>query len=334
MNINELEHQLFELTPSERKYLQHDFLDYSQISTSKKIDGSDIYSFSYEHITQGLEETTQYFVRKQSRFAPIPDHVTDVIELNYVYHGKSTHYINHHKIDLEEGDLIFIDTNTIHSVDSLDYNDIVLSINIKQQFFRDHFLNHFKNPTTLTKFLLQAISDSQNHNQFLLFKNESSQNIKLLFQQLLEEVYNPKILDHIYKDYLLQLILLELIRSFSVESNGTNDKNSHKQQLTLEILAYISQHYATTTLEKCSQKFGYNTSYFSTLVKDCTGQTFKELLQEKRLESSLIPLLHSNLSIKEIAMNVGFSNLNHFYQLFKNKYHQTPAEYRQTKKEK
>ena len=110
------------------------------------------------------------FVRKQSRFAPVPNHVTDVIELNYVYHGSSIQYINGKQVILKEGDLILIDTNSSHAVESADYNDIVISVNVEQKFFKEHFLSHFQSQTSLTQFLFQAISDSQNHNQYLLFR--------------------------------------------------------------------------------------------------------------------------------------------------------------------
>lgn len=142
------------------------------------------------------------------------------------------------------------------------------------------------------------------------------------------EVFEPKFLDEDYKNHLLQLVFLELIRSFSIESNLIN-QNSHKKQLTLEILAYIEDNYTHATLDSCALQFGYNASYFSSLVKEYTGETFIKLLQKKRLESTLPALLHSKSSIRDIALEAGFSNLNHYYSLFKKSYGMTPATYRQ-----
>ncbi len=334
MDFLELDQELYRLTESENSYLHQKYVDYYKETPTVTLGEEEVFQFSLKQISGIADDSLLLFVRKQSRFAPVPNHVTDVIELNYVYHGSSIQYINGKQVILKEGDLILIDTNSSHAVESADYNDIVISVNVEQKFFKEHFLSHFQSQTSLTQFLFQAISDSQNHNQYLLFRSENSQNLHLLFQQLLCEVYEPRLLNFTYKNLFLQLIMLELIRSFSVEANGTND-NSHRQQLTLDILSHINSNYVTTSLEFCAKLFGYNSSYFSSLVKECTGQTFKNLLQDKRLEASLPFLLHSKQSVRDISMEVGFSNLNHYYKLFKEKYKVTPAEYRkQMKREK
>lgn len=327
MDFSELEQLLFKLTDSEKRYLHQEYMDYSDTHFAFSQGEKQVFLFSLKNIIGQENNHTHYFIRKQSRFAPVPAHITDVIELNYVYHGESIQYINDKKVHLMEGDLILVDTEVSHQVDSADYNDIIISINIEQAFFKEHFLSHFKGQSALTKFLSQAISQSQSHNQYILFRSQNSQNLKLLFQQLLYEVYFPQLLDNDYKNHLLQLILLELIRSFSVEANGISD-DSHKQQLTLEILAHINSYYNDLNLESCARFFGYNTSYFSTLVKESTGQTFMQLLQNKRLEASLPLLLHTKEPIRNISQEVGFSNLNHFYKLFKKSYGMTPAQYR------
>ncbi|WP_161980187.1 AraC family transcriptional regulator, partial [Streptococcus sp. S784/96/1] len=332
MDFSQLEQTLFDITPSERRYLKNERPNY--------IDNHHIITRGIEHIfhfrystlpTSSQEGTVDFFIRKQSRFTPVPNHITDYIELNYVYCGQSQQYINGKEILLTEGDLILIDTNAAHAVDSADYNDIIISININPDYFRKHFLNRQQNHSALTQFLFQAISDSQNHNQYLLFRKQHSSHLRLLFQQLLCEVYDPQVLNRMVLNHYFQLILLELIRSFSVEANGTSD-DSHKQQLTLDILSYLSTHYANTSLESCAEYFGYNSSYFSSLVKSYTGQTFKTLLQNSRLEASIPFLLNSKQPIRDIALEVGFSNLNQFYKLFKDKYHQTPADFRRQNK--
>lgn len=326
MNFEQLETKLYSLTDSEKRYLQNDFLDYYSGNHSIIIDNREVYQFLLRKMIQETNRES-YYIRKQSRFAPVPDHITDVIELNYVYHGKSLQCVNGNKITLNEGDLILIDTQVSHQIEIADAEDIIISVSIEQNFFKEYFFNHLKTDSPLATFLFQAISDSQNHNQYLLFRKNQSDNLKLLFQQLLCESYEPKLLDVEYKNHLLQLIFLELIRSFSIVTNGFSN-NDYKQQLALDILSFIHQNYTHITLEKCAQHFGYNTNYFSSLVKDCTGSSFKTILQEERLEASLPLLLHSKESIRTISYNIGFSNLNQFYRLFKRKYGVTPATYR------
>ncbi|MGT2906286.1 AraC family transcriptional regulator [Streptococcus dentiloxodontae] len=330
MNFKTLDNLLLELTESEKRYLHGDYFNYGKSMEKVLHNEEKILQFSLKNIANA-EKGAPFFIRKQSRFAPVPRHITDVVELNYIYKGRSEQYVNGKQIVLEQGDLIIIDTSSSHEVISSGYHDIVISINISQDFFKKNFSSYLSHQYVLSQFIFQAISDSQNHNQYLLFRSQNSDSLHLLFQQLLCEVYEPSILDESVKNLYLQLILLELIRSFNVEGNGTGS-DSRKQQLMLDILSYIEKNYATATLQKCANHFGYNTSYFSSLVKQSTGQSFKYLLQSKRIEASLPLLLYSKESIREIALDVGFTNLNHYYDLFKSKYHMTPAEYRNLKK--
>ena len=174
----------------------------------------------------------------------------------------------------------------MHATEAPQETDIVISLNISQQFFKDNFLDSVREASQLSQFLFQAISDSQNHNQYLLFRGKDTEKIHLLFEQLLCEVYDPSMLHLEIKTQFIKLILFELICSFSVEANGITS-NVQEQQLIIDILAYIDRHYSSVTLTSCAQHFGYNPSYFSTLIKKLTSQTFKQLVNQKKLEESL-----------------------------------------------
>lgn len=90
MDFSQLEQTLFDITPSERRYLKNERPNY--------IDNHHIITRGIEHIfhfrystlpTSSQEGTVDFFIRKQSRFTPVPNHITDYIELNYVYCGQS-----------------------------------------------------------------------------------------------------------------------------------------------------------------------------------------------------------------------------------------------------
>lgn len=326
MNETKLKNYLYTLTNSEKLYLKHIYHDYSNCTKTVHHNEDIVYQFELKEFIKS-QNGGHFFIRKQSRFAPVPTHVTDAIELNYVYHGNSIHYINGKKIHLQEGDLILIDTNTTHAVDSPNFEDIIISININPDYFKNHFLNQLTSSSPLVKFLYHAISNSKNNNQYLLYRQQSSPQLHLLFQQLLIEEFEPQLLNLQVKSHYFQLILLELIRSFSVEVNGTSE-DSHKLQLLLNVLEYVNKEYACVTLESCASIFGYNPTYFSHLIKTISGHNFKKIVQKKRLEVSRELLTMSTKSIQEIAHEVGYSNLNQYYKDFKQTYHTTPAFYR------
>jgi len=67
---------------------------------------------------------------------------------------------------------------------------------------------------------------------------------------------------------------------------------------------------------------------FIRIFKNATHQTPNEYLIGVRLQHAIDLLCNTNLSIKEIAYQVGFSDNNYFSRLFRNKINTTPQSYR------
>jgi len=68
------------------------------------------------------------------------------------------------------------------------------------------------------------------------------------------------------------------------------------------------------------------------LFKTETGLSLKRCLIESRLVSSKTLLETSLLSVKEIAIKVGYIHVSHFVRDFKRTYQVTPAEYRKQRR--
>ena len=72
----------------------------------------------------------------------------------------------------------------------------------------------------------------------------------------------------------------------------------------------------------------YDVSYVSKLIKQITGHTFKELVNEERMKRSLALIQNKQIPIYEIAQSVGISNLATFYKRFQHYTGKTPKQYR------
>jgi AraC family transcriptional regulator, transcriptional activator of pobA len=70
--------------------------------------------------------------------------------------------------------------------------------------------------------------------------------------------------------------------------------------------------------------------YLSDCLKNQIGQTAQQLIHEKLVEQAKDILVHSELTVNEIAYQLGFEFPQSFSKLFKSKTHQTPSEYRQS----
>ena len=82
------------------------------------------------------------------------------------------------------------------------------------------------------------------------------------------------------------------------------------------------------TVEKMALKTNLSPSYFHTLYKRMFGVTPKKDLNDIRLQHAKSLLMHSNLSITEIAERSGFGSDFHFIRAFKNAFGSSPNQYR------
>jgi AraC family transcriptional activator of pobA len=68
--------------------------------------------------------------------------------------------------------------------------------------------------------------------------------------------------------------------------------------------------------------------YLSSLLKVITGQNTQQHIHQKLIEKAKEQLSVTNLSVSEIAYNLGFEHLQSFSKLFKAKTNQSPVEFR------
>lgn len=103
---------------------------------------------------------------------------------------------------------------------------------------------------------------------------------------------------------------------------------SSEEAATVKVLRYIEENYRTGTLSEIAGALHYDLSWLSREIKQRTGRTYKELLQEKRLTQAAYFLKHTSLRVDEVGNAVGYSNLSYFHRIFQGKYGVTPKKYR------
>jgi len=121
----------------------------------------------------------------------------------------------------------------------------------------------------------------------------------------------------------LSLILEENLKMLLEQNNRAQAKP------VMEAKAYLQEHYRESIrLEDISNMEGFNSTYFSTLFKKETGQNFSDYLIELRVNRAKILLTDSNLSVSDIAEEVGYQDLKYFSRIFKRLTGLNPTEYR------
>jgi len=82
------------------------------------------------------------------------------------------------------------------------------------------------------------------------------------------------------------------------------------------------------TVQFVSEKLNVSPNYLSGLLKTLTGQSTQQHIHEKLIEKAKEKLSTTNLSVSEIAYELGFEHPQSFSKLFKSKTNFSPLEFR------
>ena len=109
-----------------------------------------------------------------------------------------------------------------------------------------------------------------------------------------------------------------------------NARTSSLRYLITEAKNIVRDDYADSdlSLDMVCTRLGVSNSYFSSVFKKETGQSFISYLTEYRMQQALRLLLETNEKSYEIAEHVGYVDANYFSYVFKRQYGMSPAKYR------
>lgn len=109
------------------------------------------------------------------------------------------------------------------------------------------------------------------------------------------------------------------------------NSNTCKDARMIEIMNYIQENYIDITLDDLAEKFFLSKPYISKYIKEKSGVTFGELVKKIRMKKARALLKSSNMTVENIALSVGYQNVEHFNRLFKKAYNMTPIQFRNEK---
>lgn len=118
-------------------------------------------------------------------------------------------------------------------------------------------------------------------------------------------------------DNFVQLVSEQLERQYSV--------------ITIKVLRYLNENITQRlTLTILSRAFFFNPEYLSSVFKKEVGMSINQYINQQKVKESVYYLAHSTMSVNEIADFYHYCNASYYINVFRQHFHQTPLEYRQT----
>jgi AraC family transcriptional regulator, melibiose operon regulatory protein len=116
-----------------------------------------------------------------------------------------------------------------------------------------------------------------------------------------------------------------------IVGRATSIGHDHDRALKVEEMAqFIGEHaLENISAEDVADKVGLHPNYAMTLYKRGIGLTIKKSITRHRLDTAQSMLIASDLPVASVAFDCGFGSLSSFYAAFEQRFHKSPAAFRQ-----
>ena len=250
-------------------------------------------------------------------------HCHPEIEITYVKEGSMHYRINNRSFHLKEGDIIFCNSNALHSgemenQEDCSYIPITFDPKLIYGFFQSTICTRYVDPV-IQNLAVCALHIDYSEKWHETFRDRMLEVISLDKQK--PDFYE---LDISIRMQLLWRLLVEHLPHQPVST--TSDFTEYER--IRRILSYIEQNYMNQiTLDDISEHIHLCESECTRLFKRHMNTTLFSFLQEYRIERSL-EYLNTKESISSIAEKTGFSDSNYYSKVFAKVKGCSPREYR------
>lgn len=229
--------------------------------------------------------------------------------------------------DFDEGGLSFVSPNQVISSteDEKDYSGYTL-------LFHPDFIRNYQLDTKIKTYGFFSYSV----NEALFLSDKEKQIIFSVFENIKDELNNT--IDNFSQDVIVSHIevLLNYSNRFYKRQFITRKAINHNLLTQLEQIlnAYFEQEEALQkglpTVEYLAERLNVSARYLSDMLRSLTGHNAQQHIHEKLIEKAKEYLTSTNLSVSEIAYQLGFEHSQSFNKLFKKKTNLTPIEFKQS----
>lgn len=313
----ELLDELMKITPEEQHILEGE----------GRIE-KEIYMSSEKNIIEAgklLEAGKLIQVRPHTRFVHFPAHTHDYVEMIYMCAGSTHHVINGNDVILGEGELLLLNQKAVQEIYPAGEKDIAVNFIILPEFF-DYTLRLIGEEKNLLRdFVVNCLTGENVTAGYLHYKVGDLLPVRNLLENLIWTIRNKQPNKRSINQVTMGLLFLQLMNHTDrLETNAENKP----QRLMIDVLGYIEEHYRDGELKDLANLLHYDVYWLSKEIKKLTGRNYIDLVQEKRLNQAGYLLEHTNMSVMDIGLAVGYDNMSYFHKIFRNHFGMTPRSFR------
>lgn len=246
-------------------------------------------------------------------------------EIVYVEKGTGRQCINQHEFEYREGNIFLLPP--------LDCHSFIVTKPSRFYFIRftDHYFLHNDSLTNYNAWFDKIAYIIANYNKVpgdIISSERERQfiisNIKSIYQEYLAaDSYSDSIITGAVAS-ILNILARSIEKKYVDQANEADNRFG-------EILRYINTHIVDSGklhVPDLAAKFGISKTYFSEYFKKQAGISLADYILKSKLKIVETKVVHTDLSLKEIAWQMNFTDSSHLAKSFKKVYGMTVKEFK------
>lgn len=253
-------------------------------------------------------------------------HSHNSIELTYIIEGRLSIQIEEEALSFNQGEFVLINSDIMHGEYLYKEDCTLICLDIDDSFFTRHMES--RGEEDYTQSLKKLINEKRSQYLYIRFSPagnapQTTAILTLLLQEMSANLPGKK---HLSIGAVERVIDL-LTKEFHTQVARQDTADLH-QALFEDIQSYIRRHHSTVTVQQIGTAFHFSPDYLNRIFRKQIGLTLSAYIQDVRLSEAMKLLHTTDLSVENIAAQIGYQNQGFFYKKFKEKYHVLPGDFR------
>ena len=270
-------------------------------------------------------------------------HRQDTYKLVYIREGELFQRVESQRHKYTAGSCFLLNRNVRHNEEYTGPYSLVCLF-LSEQVFRELITEDgekylktqqlWNRQTELFRFFENELDpDSRSRKSYIDFIAKEPQaleqdSIEAYFDQLAQQILDPKP----GTSFLIRGLICRILWALGDKHRYTTAPlelgTEVESRIFSQISALLELHDGRFSREALSRELNYSGNYLNRIVNKYTGMNITQYASSLTMRKAAELLRHSDLTVTEIALQLGYSNRTLFYNAFERAYGETPRQYR------